>query len=81
MGGCKHLALLDGFDCLAPGTAGLHAFGEIPLDDGYAAAVGLGFGQFSHVAILANVRSDGEYPPKSALENRDEEPRRYSAPR
>ena len=68
MGGCKHLALLDGFNCLAPCAAGLHAFGEVPLDDSDATAMSLGFSQFSHVVILANVRSDGEYPCESVLE-------------
>lgn len=45
----QHLALLDVFDCLTPGTTGSHALREISLDDGYAASVRLGLGELSHV--------------------------------
>ena len=66
MGGGHHLAFDYQFDFLAPSATGLHALGEVSLDDGNAAAVGLGLGEFSHVRILANIRSLCEYLPNCA---------------
>lgn len=62
MGGGNHLAFGYVFYVLTPSAAGLHALGEVSLDDGNAAAMGLGLSEFSHARILANIRSLGEYP-------------------
>ena len=61
MGGGDHLSLFNCFDCLAPSAAGQHSLGEVSLDNGNAATVGLGLREFSHARILANIRSLGEY--------------------